>query len=222
MRRIRYISILCILFLASCATTRTVISPREEYYVKGIWHRVKEGQTLWRIAKTYRISLEDIKMANDIEDIIHIVPGTWIFIPNATRQLYVQGSLDTEPEGKIKINFVWPAEGKLIKPFGKNGNDFNYGIDIQTKINDKIVAINKGTVVLESTIRGYGDTIIIEHDRDFYSLYSNLISLVKEGQQVEKNTIIAKPVPSKNSDDGIIHFELFYKGKPINPLYYLP
>jgi murein DD-endopeptidase MepM/ murein hydrolase activator NlpD len=95
------------------------------------------------------------------------------------------------------------------------------------------VASEGGTVILSGSIRGYGNTIIIEHESDFCSLYSrNIQSLVEEGQLVKKNAVIARFVPerpaagkspgNKSPEGDVIHYELFYKGKPVNPLYYLP
>jgi murein DD-endopeptidase MepM/ murein hydrolase activator NlpD len=45
---------------------------------------------------------------------------------------------------------------------------------------------------------------------------------VREGQQVSKNSVIARAGPGGTAPDDIVHYELFLKGKPVNPLYYLP
>lgn len=211
------------LVLLSCTTTQKIYRTDSTAFGKGVWHRVEEGQTLWRIAKTYRVSLEDIKEANDMDDVVHISTGTWMFIPDAKKVMYVQGNTYGSPQEYGNFKFAWPVKGEIVKSFGKHQNDFNYGIDLKTRDNENILAAQKGIVVVSNIIRGYGNTIIIEHDNDFCSLYSrNLKSFVKEGQTVEKNTIIAKMDAVKNIDKAVFHYELFYKGKPVNPLYYLP
>jgi murein DD-endopeptidase MepM/ murein hydrolase activator NlpD len=212
-----------VLWLFSCATTAELYKPTEEIRAAGAWHRVEEGQTLWRIAKTYRVSLEEIKVANDIEDVVHVAKGTWIVIPNAEKTLYVQGNADGVVEEAYDPGFIWPLKGQIVSSYGKSGEDFQYGIDIKPAKNQDIVATLSGTVVLTSTIRGYGPTIIIEHENDFCSLYSkNIKSLVREGQQVDKNSVIAKAGAGSNDTNDALHYELFFKGKPVNPLYYLP
>jgi murein DD-endopeptidase MepM/ murein hydrolase activator NlpD len=209
--------------LLSCATTGEMYGPTDEVRAAGVWHRVEEGQTLWRIAKTYRVSLEEIKSANDIEDVVHVAKGTWLVIPNAEQALYVQGNADAGPEQEHDPGFIWPLKGQIVNSFGKSGDDFYYGIDIKSAKNQDIVATLSGTVVLSSTIRGYGPTIIIEHENNFCSLYSkNIKSLVHEGQRVSKNSVIAKAGTSGAATDDALHYELFFKGKPVNPLYYLP
>ena len=221
--KVKLLSGFLILFAFSCTTTQNSYREDSTVYTKGVWHRIKEGQTLWRIAKTYRISLEEIKEANDIEDVVHIYQGTWIFIPNATKVLFVQGNvLDTEEESKT-LSFVWPVEGEIVKSYGKHQNDFNYGIDLKPKGLQNVVSVQEGVVVLSDSIRGYGNTIIIEHNNDYCSLYSsNFLSLVEEGQKVKINSVIARTDTQKSTDKDLLHYELFYKGKPVNPLYYLP
>ena len=209
--------------LFSCATTGEVYKTSDEIRAAGVWHRVEEGQTLWRIAKTYRVSLEEIKGANDIEDVVYVAIGTWLIIPNAEKTMYVQGSADAESEEEYDPGFIWPLKGQVVSSFGKSGEDFHYGIDIKSAKNQDIVATLSGTVVLSSTIRGYGPTIIIEHENNFCSLYSkNIKSLVHEGQQVGKNSVIAKAGAGGAASADALHYELFFKGKPVNPLYYLP
>ena len=221
--KIKILTVLLTLLVVSCTTTQNIFRDGSTVPQKGVWHRIKEGQTLWRIAKTYRVSLEEIKEANDIEDVVHVYQGTWIFIPKATKVMFVQGNILESGDESQSLTFVWPIEGQIVKSYGKHQNDFNYGIDLKPDGIQNLVSVQEGVVVLSDTIRGYGNTIIIEHDKDYCSLYSsNFVSLVKEGQKVKINTVIAKADIRDNTDKDIVHYELFYKGKPVNPLYYLP
>lgn len=45
---------------------------------------VKPGDTLWKIAKRYRSTVEDIARVNDIEDLNKIMPGMQLFIPRCS------------------------------------------------------------------------------------------------------------------------------------------
>jgi LysM repeat protein len=216
-------------FFVSCATVQGVRNAGNDQEPRGVWHRVVEGQTLWRIAKTYRVTLDELKEANDLGDIVHVPEGAWLFIPKAERVLYVQGNGDSLPPESKRLDFAWPLKGEVVRSFGKLKNDFNFGIDLRAAGANSVVASEGGTVILSGNIRGYGNTIIIEHENDFCSLYSrNIQSLVKEGQLVKKNTVIARLAPerpaagAKGGEGEMFHYELFYKGKPVNPLYYLP
>ncbi len=215
-------AVFVLFFITSCATTQ-IERNSVQTAGRGVWHRVQEGQTLWRIAKTYRVSLEEIKEANDIDDVVHIAKGTWIRIPRADKVLFVQGSVDQPAGDPSKIGFIWPVRGDIVRTFGKLKNDFSFGLDIRVSENRDVVASLEGVVVVAGIIRGYGNTIIIEHKGDFCSLYSrNIKILVREGQAVKKNMVIAKIDTGRDAADEAMHYELFYKGKPVNPLYYLP
>lgn len=70
-------SIVCLL-LTSCAISH------------GIYHTIEKGQTLWRIAKTYDIDIQDVAEFNDITDMAQIKQGQKLFIPGASQILKVE------------------------------------------------------------------------------------------------------------------------------------
>jgi lipoprotein NlpD len=48
-----------------------------------VYHRVKPGETLWRISKAYNVDLQDLAEINNITDASRISAGNVIFIPDA-------------------------------------------------------------------------------------------------------------------------------------------
>lgn len=56
---------------------------------RGILHTVEKGQTLWRIARTYGVSLQTLAELNDIQDPALIRVGQALWIPGADRPLPV-------------------------------------------------------------------------------------------------------------------------------------
>jgi lipoprotein NlpD len=220
MKKILYVLALGALLLSvfSCATTGLVRDSAGSGQ-GGVWHRVREGQTLWRIAKAYAVSLEEIKQSNDLQDVVHVEAGTWVKIPGAEKVLAVEEAAGAEPGQAVAMDFSWPVRGEVITPYGKMENSFSFGIDIKSSGNREVRASQDGTVVLAGMIRGYGDTIIIEHANSYCTLYArNIRSLVSEGQKVRRDTVIARSEdPSRP-----VHYELFFDGKPVNPLFYLP
>lgn len=55
----------------------------------GVYHTVEKGQTLYNIARVYNVPLQDIESANNITDTTDLKPGEKIFIPGASKVLYV-------------------------------------------------------------------------------------------------------------------------------------
>lgn len=73
-----------VLFLAGCATV-----PRQPPMApaQGIYHIVGSGQTLYRIAKTYNVDINEIMRLNRIADSTQIGVGQQLFIPGAKAPL---------------------------------------------------------------------------------------------------------------------------------------
>jgi lipoprotein NlpD len=71
---------LALLFIFSCFGTQVQKEP-----VKGVYYRVKKGETVWSIARAYRIKLQDLAEINDISDPNLLEEGAVIFIPEANQ-----------------------------------------------------------------------------------------------------------------------------------------
>jgi lipoprotein NlpD len=120
-----------------------------------------------------------------------------------------------------KIEWVWPAAGKVIAGFSDTAN--LKGIDIAGKSGQPVVASAAGRVVYAgSGLRGYGKLIIVKHNSTYLSAYAhNRDILVKEGQQVGKGQKISE-MGDTDADQVKLHFEIRKMGKPVDPAKYLP
>ena len=71
-------------------------------------------------------------------------------------------------------------------------------------------------------LRGYGKLIIVKHNDDYLSAYAhNEHILVKEQQTVKAGEVIAK-MGDSDAERVMLHFEVRFRGKSVNPLKYLP
>ena len=124
-------------------------------------------------------------------------------------------------EDDDKIEWLWPATGKIITGFSDNAN--LKGIDIAGKSGQPVVASAAGKIVYAGTgLRGYGKLVIVKHNNTFLSAYAhNKDLLVKEGQQVTRGQKIAE-MGNTDSDQVKLHFEIRKLGKPVDPIKYLP
>ena len=127
---------------------------------------------------------------------------------------------DTAADDEDKVDWSWPAQGKVIAGFSEATNK---GLDIAGNLGDPVVAAAPGRVVYSgSGLRGYGKLVIIKHNKTYLSAYAhNRQILVKEGQSVVKGQKIAE-VGNTDSDTPKLHFEIRKLGKPVDPAKYLP
>jgi len=114
----------------------------------------------------------------------------------------------------------WPAKGKVVTSFSRSGGK---GIDIAGKLGQMVVAASAGRVVYSgSGLIGYGQLIIVKHNKRYLSAYAhNNKILVKEGDTVTGGQRIAE-MGRSGSNRAMLHFEIRKDGKPIDPLRFLP
>jgi lipoprotein NlpD len=116
------------------------------------------------------------------------------------------------------IGWIWPAEGRVVGTF-EGGRK---GIDIAGKMGQPVMAAGAGTVLYASSVRGYGNLVIVKHSSNLLSAYAhNKTILVKEGQAVTKGQRIAE-MGNSDTDSVKLHFEIRQQGKPVDPSKFLP
>ena len=220
--------LLFVLFIAGCATTEYPSSvpgpgpaavPSEEKKPEGIYHKVVKGQTLFRIAKTYGVEVEDIIKSNNIPNAAEIEVGQLVLIPGAKE---VKDIAERAPDEK-RDEFAWPLKGKIIRYFNDHraGDTVSRGVDIEVNEGDVVKAAREGKVVMADYLTGYDQTIMLDHGDGFVSVYAqNRKILAKTGDHVYKGDPIAEV--GRRSGKSYLHFEVRKGSEATNPLYYLP
>ena len=196
---------------------------------EGLYHTVKKDETLWRICKTYKVSIQEVAELNNIKNPARIKVGDEIFIPGARQQLKVKAS-QKDSEGITpgismkKGMFIWPVKGQVITQFGINNGFKNDGIDIAVSPGTSVAAAYEGQVAFSSDIKGYGKTIIIQHRDKYATVYANnKTNLVKKGAAVKTGQVIATTGGSGAGNSAPhLHFQIREHNQSRNPLFYLP
>ena len=116
----------------------------------------------------------------------------------------------------------WPADGELAGRYA-DGDPTRQGIDVAGAAGQPVRAAADGVVVYSgSGLVGYGELVIIKHNDNWLSAYGhNRARLVNEGQLVKAGQQIAEMGHTGAARD-MLHFEIRYNGKPVDPLQYLP
>lgn len=209
-----------LLFFSGCATapdyhTATVAPPAA---MPGIYHRVLKGETLWRIARTYNIELDELVRLNRISDASVIEVGQLIFIPKRQEQLKASAVYAGD-------DFIWPLKGKVINFFGEAyGSIINKGINIDPAGARQVLAVRSGKAVFYSDNFGsFGKTVIIDHGDGICTVYArNKEVFIKPGDEVLKGAVIADVGSAGRDKQVYLHFEVREGHLPKNPLFYLP
>jgi murein DD-endopeptidase MepM/ murein hydrolase activator NlpD len=117
--------------------------------------------------------------------------------------------------------FFCPVQGTITNGF--NPASRHYGIDIVAQKNDAVKSVLDGTVLFAGWTLKTGYVIAIQHQSDIISLYKHNSALLKrEGDYVKAGDPIAIVGNSGELTTGPhLHFELWYKGKAVNPRDYI-
>jgi murein DD-endopeptidase MepM/ murein hydrolase activator NlpD len=189
---------------------------------KVVYHTVKEGETLWRIARQYGVSLDRLAGVNGIENPTKIYTGSVLIIPTEESNLKkIRAEISKEDYDKP---LVWPIKGEISQYFSQDSQQVHDGIDIRAAEGTPIHAAGSGIVAYSGDqFRGYGNMIIIEHSEKLSTIYAHCsVLLVYEGDKVNSGHIIAKVGSTGNATGPHLHFEVRLDNSPVNPLDYLP
>lgn len=196
-------------------------------------YRVTKGDTIYSIARRYGLSPAKLAAANNIHPPYRIFPGQHLSLRNKSRDLkskngrrrqaavkQTQHKPDTRTTKSYRGKWLWPTDGKLIGRYTGKGK--KKGIEISGRRGQTIKAAAGGKVVYQgSGLRGYGLLIILKHDDDYLSAYAHCENIyAKEGDVIQQGSRIAT-MGDSGTDRVKLHFEIRYKGNPVNPLKFL-
>jgi lipoprotein NlpD len=242
--------------LAGCATTSTsqkvglLSVDHQEPELLIVTHTVEKGQTLYRIAKTYGVSVDQLMEANHLDDPRELKVGETLSIPGAREAKPVTPYDSPEPEppsrgadpvgekvamkrpplpqpkavkvGRANGTLAWPLRGVLYARFGRKGTEPHDGIDLSAPAATPVKTAAPGTVLFAGEQRAYGLIVIVEHANSLITLYAhNRDVRVKTGQKVRDSQVVATVGDSGKTSGPHLHFEVRKDGVPVDPLDFL-
>lgn len=114
-----------------------------------------------------------------------------------------------------------PVKGGLSSGFDYESK--HYGVDIAMPENSPVHSISEGIVVFAEWTSETGFVIILEHLNGLTSIYKHNSSIIKtQGDRIETGEIIAFTGNTGSLTTGPhLHFELWFRGEPVDPESYI-
>lgn len=206
----------------------------------GIYYKLKEGDTLEKLAEKYYANVDDIISwpSNHMDITTPSVAGLeYVMIPGGYREIqswivplaYTSGSGATReiagPGGCGSTNyvligstaFIWPAAQYDLSGF--DFSSYHLAIDIAAGVGDAVYASDSGTVVYAGwNDSGYGNLVVIDHGNGYETLYAHLSQVyVSCGQGVYRGGVIGAAGNTGRSFGSHLHFEVRLNGGFVNP-----
>jgi lipoprotein NlpD len=218
--------------------------PEMPYKTMGVWYSVQEGDTIVDIAARYKTKESLVAELNDLNGDAALREREEIFVPTKSGKPPGTGAKPTPtakaagaPTGKGTSGrslrppcgtddrpcLLWPVPGDLALGFETRADKPHDGIDISAAKGTAIVAAADGEVLYSgNAIKGYGNLVIIRHERELITVYAhNDSNKVKEGERVTRGTPIAEVGQTGSAARPHLHFEVRVGESPRDPLLYL-
>jgi len=199
---------------------------------------VQRGDNLSRLGRIHGVSALDLALWNGIEPPYTIYPGQRLRLyprtagktasatstsrPPVARPTPAPAKLAVQAPARSPFSWRWPTDGQIVTRFNQS-EATRQGVDIGGNSGQPVRAGAGGVVVYSGAgLVGYGELVIIKHDEQWLSVYGhNRTRLVSEGAQVKAGDQIAEMGRTGAARD-MLHFEIRYNGRPVDPLQYLP
>lgn len=127
-----------------------------------------------------------------------------------------------------KGNLIWPVIGKVSSKFGRRRHPQlktitqNSGIDIAAKEGAEIVSVLRGRITSITWIRGFGNTLIIDHGSGYYTVYTHLGEVYVIPNEIVASGQKIATVSDSGTVDGVnLHFEIWHNRQKQNPSLWL-
>ena len=149
-----------------------------------------------------------------------------------------QGAKDNTGKGtgpKINVpphSLPWPVQGKVISQFGKeyradlNTWIFRDGIKISAAYGAPVRASADGSVIYAGPFRSYGNVVIVDHGKGFFTIYGFLqeimVSVGDKVEQLGQVGMVGKDTQSSSgTGQNAVYFEIRQGTTAVNPLEWL-
>jgi len=211
------------------------------------YYLIRKGDTLSEIAQRHRVSTAKLIRWNKLKSPFTVYAGKLLRIAPTDGGGVASGSTNRKPESAAGesaasgattrapapvrpgsgaagsgIAWAWPLPGPVSQGF-RAGDRTRQGLRIGCRAGEAVRAAGDGRVVYSgSGLKGYGNLIIVKHNRSYLSAYGfNRRLLVEEGDSVRRGQTVAE---CGQGAEGayLLHFEVRRDGVAVDPILYLP
>lgn len=196
--------------------------------INGVYHQVKAGDTLQKIAKKYKADATNIVAyeLNQMEGADQVLEsGSFLIVPGGEKPPVVRNVSTFSgpiPKGANRGSgrFVWPSSGQITQQYWNS----HRAIDIGSWTGNPVVASDSGYIIYAGWDRtGYGNLVIVNHGNGYITYYAHLNRIfIRQGESVGQGQRIGTVGSTGNSTGPHLHFEIRQNNIQRNPFGFLP
>ena len=159
--------------------------------------------------------------SRNVSDALYLAIRDSLLRADVSRQ--EQFVVSDQPRGTLPIDalsFYTPVKGVISQGFNLTLHPW---VDVTAPAGSTVMAVLDGKVVYTDWNPDTGYSLIIQHEGDLLSVYKNNQKLLHgDGDAVKAGTPLGVLASSTSlTKGGHLHFELWYKGKAVDPALYI-
>lgn len=117
------------------------------------------------------------------------------------------------------IPSLLPTMGQVSRQFLPG----HYGIDIAAPQFSPVIATASGSVVAAGWDSLYGNFVLVEHNKNYATFYGHMNTIdVLHGSRISAGQVIGTVGSTGRSTSPHLHYEVRFRGEPVDPMGYLP
>ena len=184
-----------------------------------------------RVAAEYELDRERRRTVGAMPELVRVVVRLVSRIDDKMRALRTLASSAARPAPDRKASgLYWPVSRGLITSGFGNRRDpiqpekvrFHAGLDLSAPPGEPVYAASAGVVVRAGWAGSAGRAVRLRHPKGLETVYSHLsMVMVKIGQRIGAGDVIGLLGSSGRSTGPHLHFAVYLKGKPVDPLDHL-
>lgn len=125
-----------------------------------------------------------------------------------------------QPVSSLDLRQMASGFGYRIDPVYGTGK-MHEGMDFASETGTPVYATGDAVVAEAKWHSGYGNLIVLDHGYNYTTRYAHLSEMnVSAGQQVKRGDRIGRVGNTGKSTGSHLHYEVRYKGVPVNPVNY--
>ncbi len=213
-------------------------------------YTVVAGDTLFKIARDNKSTVDEVMAANPHIKATILSPGMILTIPSGRSRSNPAPVVASRPRARVnpprpvgneapvrsappkRTNgdapyLEWPVSGTITANFGWKGSKPHTGIDVSAALGTTVKAAADGKVIYSGQMRGYGNVVILDHLTGFFTVYGhNKTNLVTKGSAARPRTVkrgqaIATVGATGDAESPQLHFEVRKLNQAVDPFRYL-
>ena len=200
----------------------------------------KQSSAHQSVLKSKRSELEHTKgeqarLSAELENLQNAALGLTRLVKKLQKQAPYRSNLGSAELPLPHRSLPWPAAGSIISRFGREEVPalktwiVREGVRISTAKDAPVKAVLAGKVIYAGPFRTYGNVVIVDHEKGFFTVYGLLSRIdAAKGQAVEALTQlglagedIQNVGSGKKAGEGAVYFEIRKGDRAVDPMQWL-